>query len=152
MSVRPDQLTVLSLLQHFLSQIPQLLKLASTVQTCGCTQGQLARIATMYIPWLSLVLENLQRLSVVSTCQSQAQSRSQPHIAGSNSSITHTSTPQRSFQRGGLNSTRASVNLHIRDSAYFAAIAGQGQCLPTGKTKEHVGFFVLGRNRCFAWI
>lgn len=76
----------------------------------------------MYIPWLSLVLENLQRLSVVS-CQQHIGSN---HI-GSSSSIS-ISTPQRSFQRANHPySARASVNLHLRDSTYFAAIAGQGK-------------------------
>ncbi|XP_054285049.1 dedicator of cytokinesis protein 9 [Macrosteles quadrilineatus] len=84
-------------------------------------KGQLARIATLYVPWLSLVLMNLQRLSVVSASQQHQTAKSS---SLSNSSI---STPQhQSFIRGGPGGARASVNLHIRDSTYFAAIAGQG--------------------------
>lgn len=88
------------------------------------TKGQLARIATLYIPWLSLVLDNLQRLNAVVTSSQQLPASS--YIASSNSSII--STPQRSFHRFTFHqdssSARASINL--RDSTYFAAIAGQG--------------------------
>ncbi|RZF44325.1 hypothetical protein LSTR_LSTR006875 [Laodelphax striatellus] len=92
--------------------------------------GQLPRIATLYIPWLGIVLDNLTRLS---TDSSQVTSSHSP-IATSSSSIA--STPQKTSHRFTFHQdsphSRASINL--RDSTYFAAIAGQALVNGVGST------------------
>ncbi|XP_046469333.1 dedicator of cytokinesis protein 9 isoform X6 [Neodiprion pinetum] len=103
-------------------------------------KGQLSRIASIYIPWLGIVLENLHRLELVhdSTSKSEGKQNTSIRISSSSSFLlnrdtnsnntTGTSTP-RSMHRFTLNLDTQSpirVSMHLRDSTYFAAIAGQG--------------------------
>ncbi|XP_046588426.1 dedicator of cytokinesis protein 9 isoform X5 [Neodiprion lecontei] len=103
-------------------------------------KGQLSRIASIYIPWLGIVLENLHRLELVhdSTSKSEGKQNTSNRISSSSSFLlnrdtnsnntTGTSTP-RSMHRFTLNLDTQSpirVSMHLRDSTYFAAIAGQG--------------------------
>ncbi|XP_046736743.1 dedicator of cytokinesis protein 9 isoform X7 [Diprion similis] len=103
-------------------------------------KGQLSRIASIYIPWLGIVLENLHRLESVhdSTSKSEGKQNTSNRISSSSSFLlnrdtntnntTGTSTP-RSMHRFTLNldtQSPISVSMHLRDSTYFAAIAGQG--------------------------
>ncbi|XP_046607088.1 dedicator of cytokinesis protein 9 isoform X5 [Neodiprion virginianus] len=103
-------------------------------------KGQLSRIASIYIPWLGIVLENLHRLELVhdSTSNSEGKQNTSNRISSSSSFLlnrdtnsnntTSTSTP-RSMHRFTLNLDTQSpirVSMHLRDSTYFAAIAGQG--------------------------
>ncbi|XP_034950532.1 dedicator of cytokinesis protein 9 isoform X2 [Chelonus insularis] len=103
-------------------------------------KGQLSRIAAVYIPWLGVVLENLHRLQSVYETEMKTELR-QNHtnkISSSSSncllnkdsvnSITATDTPK-SVHRFTLHLDSQSpirASMHLRDSTYFAAIAGQG--------------------------
>ncbi|XP_039279988.1 dedicator of cytokinesis protein 9 isoform X2 [Nilaparvata lugens] len=94
------------------------------------SKGQLPRIATLYIPWLGIVLDNLTRLS---TDPGQATSSNSP-IATSSSSIA--STPQKNSHRFTFHqdSPNSRASMHLRDSTYFAAIAGQALVNGVGST------------------
>uniref|UniRef100_A0A023F2T5 Putative ph domain-containing protein n=1 Tax=Triatoma infestans TaxID=30076 RepID=A0A023F2T5_TRIIF len=80
-------------------------------------KGQLARIACLYIPWLGIVVDNLQRLT-------DTQTSSSPVMSSASSII---STPSKHPHRFQFHQDNASIrtSLNIRDSAYLAAIAGQ---------------------------
>ncbi|XP_069677061.1 dedicator of cytokinesis protein 9 isoform X1 [Periplaneta americana] len=92
-------------------------------------KGQLGRIAAIYIPWLGIVLDNLNRLSAV---QEASGRHAEPNLCGSSSSSflnlkdsgTSVGTP-RSLNRFTMH-LDARASMHFRDSSYFAAIAGQG--------------------------
>ncbi|GLG92417.1 Dedicator of cytokinesis protein 9 [Gryllus bimaculatus] len=103
------------------------------------SKGQLARIAALYVPLLSVVLENLPRLSPPSgdganqcvdsgnvTCNGSHLSSSSTFLHGGRDSAS-TGTPQSAHRftllLDGGPTVRASM--HARDSSYFAAIAGQ---------------------------
>ena len=98
------------------------------------SQGQLGRIAAIYIPFLEIILDNLNRLNTVQeTSGKHAELR---HMYSSSSSSflnlkdtgTSVGTPKSlnrfTMHLDGNSSVRAST--HFRDSSYFAAIAGQG--------------------------
>ena len=103
-------------------------------------QGQLGRIAAIYIPWLGIVLDNLNRLTAVHESSDQHTDLHHMYSSSSrfsNSSLflnlkdsgTSASTPKSlnrfTLHLDGNSSGRAST--HFRDSSYFAAIAGQGE-------------------------
>lgn len=87
------------------------------------SRGQLTRIASLYVPWLNVVLANLPRLAV-------AQGNLEPRHSrvSSSSSLIQCNTSAvsvKSFQRfSEAPGARASVCL--KDSHLFAVIAGQG--------------------------
>jgi hypothetical protein len=104
------------------------------------SQGQLGRIAAIYIPWLGIVLDNLNRLNAVQ--DSSGKHTDLHHMYSSSSrfsnsssflnlkdSLTSVGTPKSlnrfTMHLDGNSSARAST--HFRDSSYFAAIAGQGE-------------------------
>lgn len=115
-------------------------------------KGQLARIAMLYVPWLGIVLENLNRISngqekrrtdsqsVISnrfSCGSSyvfAKECTTPtHTLASNHSQSTTSTPK-SRNRLTLHIDHPSPlrsSLHLKDTNYFAAIAGQQDAMAT---------------------
>lgn len=100
-------------------------------------KGQMARISAIYLPWLSIVLENLNRLNASSDGSKHLDPCSK-HSAGSRLSSSSSflnfkdtasiDTPKSSHRFtmfvDGNPSFRASM--HVRDSSYLAAIAGQG--------------------------
>lgn len=103
-------------------------------------QGQLGRIAALYIPWLGIVLDNLNRLSAVQDSSSKytdlhhmyssssrfSNSSSFLNLKDSGTSVgTPKSLNRFTVHLDGNSSARASA--HFRDSSYFAAIAGQGE-------------------------
>lgn len=98
---------------------------------CIISQGQLSRIASIYIPWLGIVLENLHRLQSVyeNTTKIDGRQNNTPNrISGSSSFLVNKETPK-SVNRFTLNLETQSpirASMHLRDSTYFAAIAGQG--------------------------
>uniref|UniRef100_A0A0A9VXP9 Dedicator of cytokinesis protein 9 n=1 Tax=Lygus hesperus TaxID=30085 RepID=A0A0A9VXP9_LYGHE len=81
-------------------------------------KGQLARIASLYIPWLGIVLDNLHRLS-------ETQQAGQSPMLSTASSVV--STPSKPYNRFTFHqdSVSARTSLSVRDSTYLAAIAGQ---------------------------
>lgn len=78
-------------------------------------KGQLARIASLYVPWLGIVVENVERLT-------ERQSSSP-----SPSSLISSPGKNRSHHRFTYHQDNASgrASLNIRDSTYLVAIAGQ---------------------------
>ncbi|XP_018313730.1 dedicator of cytokinesis protein 9 isoform X2 [Mycetomoellerius zeteki] len=102
-------------------------------------KGQLSRIASIYIPWLGIVLENLHRLQSVEENEIKVEIKQNGtnRVSTSSSflttkdtiaSSTSASTPK-SIHRLTLHlDTQSPIrsSMHLRDSAYFAAIAGQG--------------------------
>lgn len=109
-------------------------------------KGQMARIALLYIPWLGIVLENISRIydgqdkkmsdsmsmsaSRYSTCGSYVFARDAGSPTGNTlNSISSTSTPK-SRNRITLHIEHPSphrASMFLKDTNYFAAIAGQGQ-------------------------
>ncbi|XP_037029406.1 dedicator of cytokinesis protein 9-like isoform X1 [Bradysia coprophila] len=107
-------------------------------------KGQLARIAMLYIPWLGIVLENLNRISDgrenkrtdstsimsnrISSSSSYVFARdSTPAISHHNSIVSNSSTPK-IRNRLTLNFDHPSpvrASLHLKDNGYLAVIAGQ---------------------------
>ncbi|BES88459.1 Hypothetical protein domain [Nesidiocoris tenuis] len=81
-------------------------------------KGQLARIASLYIPWLGIVLDNLYRLAETQ------QSAHSPLLSTASSVV---STPSKPYNRFTFHqdSQSARTSLSVRDSTYLAAIAGQ---------------------------
>ncbi|XP_015607279.1 dedicator of cytokinesis protein 9 isoform X3 [Cephus cinctus] len=102
-------------------------------------KGQLSRIASIYIPWLGIVLENLHRLQSVNDGvkadskqnASNRMSTSSSFLASKDTATNSTAsagTPK-SLHRFTLHLDTQSpirASMHLRDSTYFAAIAGQG--------------------------
>ncbi|XP_012262836.2 dedicator of cytokinesis protein 9 isoform X6 [Athalia rosae] len=103
-------------------------------------KGQLSRIASIYIPWLGIVLENLHRLQSVhdTITKIDGKPNTPNRISTSSSFLINkdansnntmvTGTPK-SMHRFTLNLDTQSpirASMHLRDSTYFAAIAGQG--------------------------
>ncbi|KAK0080760.1 hypothetical protein PV326_008002, partial [Microctonus aethiopoides] len=116
-------------------------------------KGQLSRIASIYIPWLGIVLENLHRLETIyntddkkidESSTKELNNTKEIRTSNSNSSclgnninnkdgvnnITNINndTPK-SVHRFTLHLDTQSpmrASMHLRDSTYFAAIAGQG--------------------------
>jgi hypothetical protein len=100
----------------------------------------MGRIAAIYIPWLGIVLDNLNRLTAVKESSDRHTDLHNMYSSSSrfsNSSLflnlkdsgTSASTPKSlnrfTMHLDGNSSARAST--HFRDSSYFAAIAGQGE-------------------------
>lgn len=91
-------------------------------------KGQLNRIALLYIPWLSIVLENLNRLSTIEKIDDANTSSVMNRISTSTSflysksSAASDSTPR--SHRFTLHLDKDSP-AHLRNSAFFEAIAGQ---------------------------
>ncbi|XP_023290391.1 dedicator of cytokinesis protein 9 isoform X2 [Orussus abietinus] len=101
-------------------------------------KGQLSRIASIYIPWLGIVLENLHRLqSVHSEVKAEVKHNPANRLSTSSTFLASkdatgspvaTGTPK-SIHRFTLHLDSQSpvrASMHLRDSTYFAAIAGQG--------------------------
>lgn len=92
------------------------------------SKGQLNRIALIYVPWLAIVLENLNRINTADkvedgNCSSSIANRmsSSASFLFSKSSAASDSTPKNRFT---LHIDRDSP-VHVRNSAFFDAIAGQ---------------------------
>ena len=107
-------------------------------------QGQLGRIAAIYIPFLGIILDNLNRLNAVQ--EASGKHTELHHMYSSSSRFSNSSsflnlkdsgtsvgTPKSlnrfTMHLDGNSSARAST--HFRDSSYFAAIAGQGKIVYT---------------------
>ncbi|XP_011300539.1 dedicator of cytokinesis protein 9 isoform X1 [Fopius arisanus] len=110
-------------------------------------KGQMSRIAAIYIPWLGVVLENLNRLetsyetddknSKIELLENRASDTLSSHMPLSNSffnnnkdkdQINSSNETPKSVHRLTLHLDAASpkrASIHLRDSTYFAAIAGQ---------------------------
>ncbi|XP_023704534.1 dedicator of cytokinesis protein 9 isoform X3 [Cryptotermes secundus] len=101
-------------------------------------KGQLGRIAAVYIPWLGIVLDNLNRLNCVQEsggrhtelhhmCSSSSRFSDSSSFLNLRDSGTSAGTPKSlnrfTMHLDGNSSARASI--HFRDSSYFSAIAGQ---------------------------
>lgn len=89
-------------------------------------KGQLNRIALIYMPWLGIVLENLHRLDTGEKSDGHDSivnriSSSSSYMFGK-SSVTSDATPR--SHRFTLHIDKDSP-MHIRNSAFFEAIAGQ---------------------------
>lgn len=91
-------------------------------------KGQLNRIALLYIPWLNIVLENLNRLSTIEKIDDANTSSVMNRISTSTSFLySKSSTASDSTAR----SHRFTLHFdkdspaHLRNSAFFEAIAGQ---------------------------
>ncbi|XP_035734604.1 dedicator of cytokinesis protein 9-like isoform X2 [Vespa mandarinia] len=101
-------------------------------------KGQLSRIASIYIPWLEIVLENLMRLQSVHDSSKTENKHNEINRISTSSSFlatkdiansTITAGTPKSIHRLTLNLDTQSpirASIHLRDSTYFAAIAGQG--------------------------
>ncbi|KAK6623677.1 hypothetical protein RUM43_009529 [Polyplax serrata] len=91
------------------------------------SKGQLTRIASLYLPWLSIVLDNLNRLRVVQNDSVHNILDTRHSRMSSNSSLMQcgsTANSVKPFQRFALDqNSRASV--YLKDSHLFAVIAGQ---------------------------
>lgn len=92
------------------------------------SKGQKNRIALIYLPWLSIVLENLNRLHVNSENEEEGNdsvinriSSSSSYLFGKSSTASE-ATPR--SHRFTLHIDKDSP-MHIRNSAFFDAIAGQ---------------------------
>lgn len=95
------------------------------------SKGQMSRIATIYVPWLGIVLDNLNRMSVI---EKQHTDETGSHsvvnrISSSSSylfgkSCVNSETPK--SHRFTLHIDQQSP-MHLRNSAFFDAIAGQGK-------------------------
>ena len=112
-----------------------------TPMCCCVSQGQLGRIAAIYIPFLGIILDNLNRLNAVQEASgkhtelhhmyssSSRFSNSSSFLNLKESGTTSVGTPKSlnrfTMHLDGNSSARAST--HFRDSSYFAAIAGQGK-------------------------
>ncbi|XP_033225104.1 dedicator of cytokinesis protein 9 isoform X4 [Belonocnema kinseyi] len=97
-------------------------------------KGQLSRIASLYIPWLGIVLENLHRLEYKNDVKADVKQNSN-RVSTNNSfsmskeanNVAASSTPK-SIHRLTMHLDSQSpirASMHLRDSSYFAAIAGQ---------------------------
>nr|CAH7754240.1 unnamed protein product [Callosobruchus chinensis] len=91
-------------------------------------KGQMSRIALLYVPWLSIVLENLNRLDVKSNEEEDGadnlmnrMSSSSSYLFGRSSAVSD-STPR--SHRFTLHLDKDSP-MHFRNSAFYEAIAGQ---------------------------
>ncbi|KAF5283763.1 hypothetical protein FQA39_LY17201 [Lamprigera yunnana] len=88
-------------------------------------KGQMNRIALIYIPWLSIVLENLSRLDVIEKLDDSLTTSIINRISSSNSYLFNKSsasdTPRHRFT---LHIDKSSP-MNLRNSAFFDAIAGQ---------------------------
>lgn len=111
------------------------------------SKGQLSRIAMLYVPFLNIVFEHLHRIYIdTTTCKTNTNSCTNKAATTSNSmsylnkysssSTTDTRcTPHHNVRSNRFTlyidqhstSTTASPIHHLRDSQYFAAIAGQSK-------------------------
>lgn len=96
------------------------------------SKGQMARIAAIYVPWLSIILDNLNRLTASASKQNDLLNKNSSigRISDSSSFLNfkETSTEaHKSFHRFTmlLDNTSVRSSMHMRDSSYLAAIAGQ---------------------------
>lgn len=92
------------------------------------SRGQMHRISLIYLPWLSIVLENLNRLDVKGGNEEEGNdsiinriSSSSSYLFGKSSTASEC-TPR--SHRFTLHIDKDSP-MHIRNSAFFEAIAGQ---------------------------
>lgn len=92
------------------------------------SKGQMHRIALLYLPWLSIVLENLGRLEVKESQDEEGNdsiinrlSSSSSYLFGKSSTASEC-TPR--SHRFTLHIDKDS-QMHIRNSTFFDAIAGQ---------------------------
>lgn len=92
------------------------------------SKGQMHRISLIYLPWLSIVLENLNRLDVKGGSEEEGNdsiinriSSSSSYLFGKSSTASEC-TPR--SHRFTLHIDKDSP-MHIRNSAFFEAIAGQ---------------------------
>uniref|UniRef100_A0A8D9FDQ4 Dedicator of cytokinesis protein 9 n=1 Tax=Cacopsylla melanoneura TaxID=428564 RepID=A0A8D9FDQ4_9HEMI len=87
--------------------------------------GQLARIAMLYLPWLSIAIDNLPRLTAGANYKLNPLSS----VNGSEASLA-SSSPSRIKSSENMNGRVGNLSnrssLVIKDAAYFATIAGQG--------------------------
>ncbi|XP_066583188.1 dedicator of cytokinesis protein 9 isoform X2 [Prorops nasuta] len=99
-------------------------------------KGQLSRIACIYIPWLGIVLENLHRLeSLIENAKSEGKYNGGSRVSTSSSFLIGKDIANSTIMRTPKSINRFTLNLdaqspirasmHLRDSTYFAAIAGQ---------------------------
>lgn len=101
------------------------------------SKGQLARIAMLYIPWLGIVMENLNRISDGKETHQRTESN---HRVSNSSSYVFSKDMTLNHNSSSLSSTPKSKNrltlhiehpsplrasMHLKDTSYFAAIAGQ---------------------------
>ena len=94
----------------------------------------MGRIAAIYIPFLGIILDNLNRLNAVQETSGKHTELRHMYSSSSSSFLnlketgTSVGTPKSlnrfTMHLDGNSSARAST--HFRDSSYFAAIAGQG--------------------------
>lgn len=90
------------------------------------SKGQLARISSLYLPWLNIVLDNLSRLYLPQNDSAHALNSRHSRMSSSSSLLQCSSNAStvKPFQRFNLEqSSRASV--YLKDSHLFAVIAGQ---------------------------
>ncbi|XP_055683113.1 dedicator of cytokinesis protein 9 isoform X1 [Lutzomyia longipalpis] len=103
-------------------------------------KGQISRIAMIYIPWMGIVLENLHRIgdgneksghfkgdsNRISTSSSYVFSRDTSGLNGiANNSTASTPKARNRLTLHVENPSPFRASLHLRDTTYFAAIAGQ---------------------------
>ncbi|XP_037961001.1 dedicator of cytokinesis protein 9 isoform X2 [Teleopsis dalmanni] len=105
-------------------------------------RGQLSRIALLYVPWLGIVMENLQRIDDLSetaltpnghvyadsASYTQRLSCSSSYVFAKDSALTSTTSTPRSKNRMTLHIDHPSplrASIHIKENNYLAAIAGQ---------------------------
>lgn len=111
----------------------------------------MARIAAIYVPWLSIILDNLNRLTASASKQNDLLNKNSSigRISDSSSFLNfkETSTEaHKSFHRFTmlLDNTSVRSSMHMRDSSYLAAIAGQGKYFKSQKIKfliVNINFF-----------
>ncbi|XP_026677527.1 dedicator of cytokinesis protein 11-like [Diaphorina citri] len=112
---------------HFLCRTialpPNLPDLQALASVLFVLQGQLARIAMLYLPWLGIAIDNLPRLTAGVTTNYKLN----PLCSVDGSEVSLASSPQRLKSQESMNGSLSNrSSLVIKDAAYFAAIAGQG--------------------------
>lgn len=89
-------------------------------------KGQMNRIALIYIPWLNIVLENLNRLNVVEKSDDPCASSIITRISQSSSNLlVKNSSAGESYRSNRFTLHMDKSPINIRNSAFFDAIAGQ---------------------------
>lgn len=110
-------------------------------------KGQAARIAMLYIPWLGIVMENRTRItdgSETKPVDSMSMCTSRFSTAGSyvfgrsnsNSILSTTSTPKLRSRNSLDHPSPYRTSMLLKDTNYFAAIAGQQQVLVNGHSTQ----------------
>ncbi|XP_008205538.1 dedicator of cytokinesis protein 9 isoform X2 [Nasonia vitripennis] len=89
-------------------------------------KGRINRISSLYIPWLGIVLENLDRFEAVNSLKNDLQHNLANRTSIINSVSTTTSTPIKTPHKCSphIESSPLRGSTHIRDSTYLSAIAG----------------------------